>query len=134
MAQRIEKPVRRRVARTADLVIVGLTEAGGAAAIHAARLGRRVLIVDESTDRRACRRLRRSLRAAGEGGRRRVSVLTGVAVKWIDGAGIVEVVLLRHVRTGRLIGINTGAVLVTKALAASVIAPQRGASVRDASP
>jgi choline dehydrogenase-like flavoprotein len=99
--------------RTVDLVIVGMTAAGIAAAVDAAANGRRVLIVDESRDDRYRRQLRCALGAAGEASRRRVSTLTGVEVIWVDGTTAVEVVLLRQVKTRRLIGINTGAVLTT---------------------
>lgn len=108
---------------TTDLVIIGLTAAAAAAATDAARRGQRVLIVGESKDAGYCRKLRRALDAAGDGGRERVSMLAGVGVVSVDGIGRVEVVLVRQVKTSRLIGINTGAILVTIALASGVIAP-----------
>jgi len=109
--------------RTVDLVIVGMTAAGRAAAIDAARGGGRVLVVDKSGDKSYCQALRRSIKTACDGCRQRVSMLTGVEVLWVDGTSAIEVVLLRQIKTGRLIGINTGAVLLTTALPAGVIAP-----------
>lgn len=108
--------------RTVDLVIVGMTAGAGAAAIDAARRGQRVLVVGESANACFCQRLRRSLDVAGDGCRGRVSMLTAFEVVWVDGTNAVEVVLLRHVKTGCLIGINTSAVLVTTTLVSGVIA------------
>ena len=110
------------MSRTVDLVIVGMTAAARAAAIDAAHRRRQVLVVGESRDDCYCHQLRRSLDAAADGCRRRVAVLTGVEVVWVDGTTAVEVILLRKIKTGRLIGINTGAVLLTTALQAGVVA------------
>jgi hypothetical protein len=110
------------MSRTVDLVIVGMTAAARDAAIEAARRGRRVLVVGESRDNAYLTQLRRSLEVAGDGCRRRVSMLTGVEVVSVDGTTAVEVVLLRHVKTGRLTGINTSAVLATTDLASGVVA------------
>ena len=109
--------------RTVDLVIVGMTTAGSAATVDAAGRGTRVLVVTESRDGSSVRALRRSLKAAGEGWQERLSVLTGVEVVWIDGTSAVEVVLLRQITTGRLLGINTSAVFLTTAVPAGSIAP-----------
>jgi len=109
--------------RTVDLVIVGLTTAGGATAIDAVRRGKRVLVLTDSRDESSVRALRRSLRAAGNGCQQRVSVLTGVEVVWIDGTSAVEVVLLRQIATGRLLGINTSAVHLATPVPAGIIAP-----------
>jgi hypothetical protein len=109
--------------RTVDLAIVGMTTAGSAAAVYAARRGKRVLVVTIPRDGSSVRALRRSLKAAGEGCQARVSVLTGVEVVWIDGTSAVEVVLLRQIATGRLLGINTSAVLLAIAVPAGIIAP-----------
>ena len=109
--------------RTVDLVIVGTTTAGRAAAVDAARRGKRVLMVTDARDGSSFRALRRSLKAAGEGCQERMSVLTGVEVVWIDGTSAVEVVLLRQVATGRLLGINTSAVHLATAVPAGIIAP-----------
>jgi choline dehydrogenase-like flavoprotein len=115
--------------RTVDVVIVGMSTTGRAAAIDAAGRGRRVLVVDKSRNESHWQALRRSMNAAGDGCRRRVSMLTGVEVLWVDGTSGVEVVLLRQIKNGRLIGINTGAVLLTTALSAGVIAPMLRAEV-----
>ena len=106
--------------RTVDLVIVGMTAAAAAAAIDAVRRGKRVLVVCESKDARYCRRLRRMLNAAGDGSRTLVSLLAGFEVVSVDGIGAVEVVLVRNVKTGRLVGINTGAMLPTTPLASGI--------------
>lgn len=96
------------MSRTVDLVIVGLTDAARAAANEAARDGRRVLVVDVKTSSDRRRRFRRSL---GRDVRHRVSVMTGVEVVCVDGVKEIEAVLLRQVRTRRLIGINARAVI-----------------------
>ena len=96
-----------------DLVVVGLTAAGAAAAVDAARGGRRVLVVDRSTSRVRRRRLRLALTRAGRGLSRQVSIALGVDVVCVAGAGRVEAILLRRVRTGRLIGVNTSNLLDT---------------------
>lgn len=108
--------------RTTDLVIVGMTDAAAAAAADAARGGIHVLIVGESQNARYGRDLRRTLEAAGGGCRERVSILAGFEVISVDGIGAVEVVLIRNMKTGHLIGINTGAMLATVALAPCVVA------------
>jgi hypothetical protein len=107
---------------TVDLVIVGMTAAAAAAATEAARCGKRVLVVGRSKDACYCRDLRRTLDAAGDGCRGCVSMLAGFEVVSVDGISAVEVVLIRRVKTGCLIGINAGAILVTIALAAGVVA------------
>ena len=86
--------------RTADLVVVGMTDAAAAAATDAARHGKHVLIVGDLQDARYSRGLRRSLDAAGAGCRERVSILAGFEVVSVDGIGTVEVVLIRNLRTG----------------------------------
>jgi hypothetical protein len=115
--------------RTVDLVIVGMTANGGGAAIDAARRGRRVLVVDESRNRCCCRALRQALKTAGDDCLHRVSILTGVELVWVDGTTAVEVVLFRQIKTGRLIGINTAAVLMTTAFPIGFIAPMLRAQV-----
>lgn len=109
--------------RTVDLVIVGLTDAACAAAIAAARRQCRVLIAGGSSNAADRRRLGRLLKASGNGRGSRVSVLTGVEVVCVDGTTAIEVVLLRRMASGQLIGINTSAVLVTTALLPSVLSP-----------
>jgi hypothetical protein len=48
-------------------------------------------------------------------------ILAGFDVASVDGIGAIEVVLIRNVRTGHLIGINTGAMLATIALAPGIV-------------
>jgi hypothetical protein len=50
-------------------------------------------------------------------------LLSGVEVVWVDGTKTVEVVLLRHIKSGRVIGINAGRVVVTTDLPAGIISP-----------
>jgi NADPH-dependent 2,4-dienoyl-CoA reductase/sulfur reductase-like enzyme len=92
-------------------VIVGGHRVAMAAAIEAARRGMRVLIVIRSMRARFAGRLRQSLRAAGEGLEQHVTVLTGAEVVCVDGIHSVEAVVIRRIRTGRLIGINASAIL-----------------------
>jgi hypothetical protein len=107
---------------TVDLVIVGMTASAADAAVDAASRGQRVLVIGESKNARYCRRLRRALDAAGDGCRERVTMLAGFEVISIDGIGAVEVVLVRNIRTGGLIGVNTGAMLAATALAPGIVA------------
>ena len=97
--------------RTVDLVIVGAHPPATSAAIESARRGMRVLVVIRSRRTDVVRRLRRSLRAAGENVQRRVTVLTGAEVVCVDGVHSVEVVVIRGVQTGRLIAVNASAIL-----------------------
>ena len=106
---------------TVDLVIVGMTVAAAAAATEAARCGERVLVVGRSKDASYCRDLRRALDVAGDGCRECVSVLAGFEVVSVDGISAVEVVLIRQLKTGCLIGINAGEMLVTVALEPGVV-------------
>ena len=106
---------------TVDLVIVGMTAAAAAAATEAARCGKRVLVVGRSKDASYCRDLRRTLDVAGDGCRECVSVLAGFEVVSVDGISAVEVVLIRQLKTGCLIGINAGEMLVTVELAPGVV-------------
>jgi hypothetical protein len=106
-----------------DLVIVGMTTEAAVAATDAARCGYRVLIVDSSKDLHYCRNLRRVLRVACNDCGQRVSVLAGFEVLAVDGINAIEVVLIRELKTGRLVGVNTSAMLVTTAIKPGVIAP-----------
>jgi hypothetical protein len=111
---------------TVDLVVVGMTAAAVAATTDAALRGKYVLVVGESKNARYSRGLRRTLDNAGTGCRERVSMLAGFEVVSVDGMGAVEVVLIRNVRTGRLIGINTDAMLANRpASCRSVLRPRR---------
>ena len=106
-----------------DLVIVGMTANATAVATDASRRGLLVLVVGESKDAGYCRGLRRKLDGVGDGCRDRVTILAGFEVVSVDGIGAVEVVLIRQVTTGQIIGINTSAIVVTIALPSCVIAP-----------
>ena len=112
----------QHVTLTVDLVIVGMTDAAAAAATDAVRRGERVIVVGESKDACYCRGVRRAVHAAGASCRERLSMLAGFEVVSVDGIGAVEVVLVRNVKTGRLIGINAGALLATTALAPGIVA------------
>ena len=100
------------MSRAVELVIVGMTPDAGRAAVAAAREGRRVLVVDRSTDRGIVRRFRRSLEDA-DAVLRRIVIVSGVEVVCVDGIHEVEAVLLRRLESGMLIGINARAVLVS---------------------
>ena len=97
--------------RTVDLVIVGANARAAAAAIDAVRRGLRVLVVVRSRNARFGQRLRRSLRAAGEDLPRQLTVLTGAEVVCVDGIRSLEAVIIRRIRSGRLIGVNASAFL-----------------------
>src|SRR5262245_32455227 len=111
------------MSRTVDLVIVGLTAAGTAAAIDAARQGRRVLVVEPLWSPAARRRLRRAGTKVGRGLPRQVSVVMGVDVVCVDGANCVEAVVMRHVRTGRLVAVNASDILVADVAGGTQSAP-----------
>jgi hypothetical protein len=100
---------------TVDLVIVGITPAGMAAAIDAARCGRRVLVVDRSTSKARLRRFRHALANSGSGLQRQVRFAIGVDVVCVDRAKRVEAVVLRRIRTRQLVAVNASDLLVTAA-------------------
>jgi hypothetical protein len=54
-----------------------------------------------------------------------VSVLTGVEVACADGAPGIEAVVLRRIRSGRLIAVNARALLVTTRVTAGLETPGR---------
>ncbi len=97
--------------RTVDLVVVGSNARAAAATMEAARRGLRVLVVMRGRGAGFGRRLRRSLRAEGEGWPRQVHILTGVEVACVAGVHAIEAVVIRRIRTGRLIGVNASAIL-----------------------
>lgn len=96
--------------RTVDVAIVCGDEASVAAAIDAARGGMRVLVVIPPGSAGLAPHLRRSLRTAGVSSRQ-VTILTGAEVACVDGVNGIEAVVVRHLRTGRLIGFNAFAML-----------------------
>ena len=97
--------------RTVDLAIVGADAAAVGAAIDASRRGLRLLVVIRSKRATLARRVRRSLRAARVSPGPQVIVLTGAEVACVAGVGSIEAVVVRYVRTGRLVGFNASALL-----------------------
>lgn len=97
--------------RTVDLVIVGADAGAVAATIDAVRRGLRVLIVIRSTRASAAARLRQALRSAHLPRTRNITITTGAEVVCVDGVNGVEAVVVRDLRTRRLIGFNAAAVL-----------------------
>lgn len=95
--------------RTVDLVIVGADAGAVAATIDAVRRGLRVLIVIRSTRASVVARLRHSLRSAHLPPTRNITVMTGAEIVCADGVDGVEAVVVRHLRTKRLIGFNAAA-------------------------
>lgn len=95
--------------RTVDLVLSGEGGALLAAALEAIRSGQRLLVVLRPGDERAARRLHRALGRATSPGTSRASILTAAEVVCVDGIEGVEVVLIRHVRTGRVSAVNASA-------------------------
>lgn len=97
--------------RTVDVVIVGGDAAAVAEAIDAARRGLKVLVVLRSGSGNFARRLRQRFRRALALPQRRVIVLTGAEVACADGVHSIEAVVVRHIRTRRLVGFNASALL-----------------------
>ena len=93
--------------RTVDLVVAGTGDGALAAAVAALRRGQRVFVVLRSSDARVAHRVRRRLREAVGVNASQVSVTTGYEVVCVDGVEGVEVVVIRHGRTGRLRAVNT---------------------------
>jgi glycosyltransferase A (GT-A) superfamily protein (DUF2064 family) len=94
-----------------DLVVVGANARAAAATMEAVRRGLRVLVVMRGRGAGFGRRLRRSLRAVGEGLQRQVHILTGVEVACVAGVHSVEAVVIRRIRSGRLVGVNAAEIL-----------------------
>lgn len=97
--------------RTVDVVIVCGNEDAVAPLVDAALRGMRVLVVIRPGSAGLARHFRQSLRAAGVVSQRHVTFVTGSEVACVDGVHGVEAVVVRHVRTGRLIGFNASALL-----------------------
>lgn len=97
--------------RTVDVVIVGAGAAAVAEAIDAARRGLKVLVVIRSGRGNLARRLRQRFRRALELRQRRVSVLTGAEVACADGVHSIEAVVVRYIRSRRLVGFNASTLL-----------------------
>ena len=96
---------------TVDVVIVGANAAAIAATADAASRGLRVLLVIRPRLASLTRELRQSLRLVRVSSRRQVSVASGAEVACVDGVNGIEAVLVRHIRTGRLVGVNASALL-----------------------
>jgi 2-polyprenyl-6-methoxyphenol hydroxylase-like FAD-dependent oxidoreductase len=97
--------------RTVDVVIVGGGAAAMADAIGAARRGLKVLVVVRSRSGNLAQRLRQRFRRALEVSQPRVIVLTGAEVACVDGVHSIEAVVVRYLRSRRLVGFNASAVL-----------------------
>jgi predicted dinucleotide-utilizing enzyme len=92
-----------------DLVIAGSDRRALAAAADALGRGRRVLVLLRDRDPRVGRRLRRRLHAVASVHGAQLVVATGAQVVCVDGVNGVEVVVVRHTRTGRLSAVNASA-------------------------
>jgi len=97
--------------RTFDIVIVGADAAAIAATADAANRGQSVLLVMRPRLASLAREFRLSLRVVRLSSRRRVTVASGAEVACVDGVNGIEAVLVRHLRTGRLTGLNASALL-----------------------
>jgi len=97
------------VNRTVDLAIAGGGSGALAAAAAALQRGWRVLVLLPSPDGRDGRCFRRRLRTSVDVRQEQLTVLTNVAVVCVDGVEGVEVVVIRHTRTGRLSAVNVSA-------------------------
>ncbi len=99
--------------RSVDVVIVGGNAAATAATLDAIGRGLRVLVVIRLERLDLARRLRQTIRRAGRLAPRQLMVLTGAEVVCVDGVTAIEAVVVRHIRTGRLLAFNASAVLNT---------------------
>ena len=98
--------------RTVDLVIAGSGNGALAAAAAALHRGQRVLVVLRSRDARmGGQRVRRRLHKVANAHNGQLVVATNAAVVCVDGVDGVEVVVIRHARTGRLSAVNASAFL-----------------------
>jgi hypothetical protein len=107
---------------TADLVIEGATSTAFDAAVDAARRGLNVIVVDGAVRRSMMRGLRRRLRDQGIAPNA-ITLISGAELVLADGVGGVEAVIVRWLKSGRTIGINTPRVLVTSLRAARLRTP-----------
>ena len=96
---------RDQMTRTVDVVIVGGGATAVAEAIDAARRGLKVLVVIRSGSGNLARRLRQRFRRV-ELSQRRIIVLTGAEVACVDGVRSIEAVVVRYIRSRRLVGFN----------------------------
>ena len=98
--------------RTVDVVIVGKDAAAVAATIDAVRRGQRVLVVIRTRRSGFTRHLRQAIGTALVLSPGQITVLTGAEVACVDGVKSIEAVVVRLVRSRRLIGFNASALLV----------------------
>jgi thioredoxin reductase len=94
-----------------DIVIVGADADAVATALAQARAGQRVLIVVRARRSALVGRLRRAVREAGRTLGGRVAILTGAEVVCVDGVRSVEAVVMRDIRSGRLVAVNASAIV-----------------------
>ena len=113
--------------RTVDVVIVGGNAAAIAATIDAVRRGLRVLVVIRRRRSRVAWRLRHAIGAAGLAPQH-LTVVTGAEVACVDGVKSVEAVVVRQLRTGRLIGVNASTLVAFGRSARSCSSHRRCAS------
>ena len=107
---------------TVDVVVVGTNQRALAAAIEAARSGKRVLVIARTRGRELRRRIRRARGVAGAAASKRIKVLTGTEVECIAGIRAVEAVLARDIQTGRQVDVNATALLTFEDEAETLIA------------
>ena len=96
---------------TVDVVIVGASAAAIAATADAASRGLRVLLVIRPRLASLSREFRQSLRVIRASSPRQVSVASGAELACVDGVNAIEAVVVRQIRTGRLVGVNASALL-----------------------
>lgn len=97
--------------RTVDVIIVGGSLAAIAATVDAVRRGQRVLVVTRSRHPGLGRSLRQAIGLAGAPPPHQLTVLTGAEVACVDGVNAIEAVVVRQLKTRRLVGFNASALL-----------------------
>lgn len=100
--------------RTVDIVIVGGNAAAVAATIDAVRRGLRVLVVVRRSEPHLTRRFRQAVQRAAALSPRQLTILAGASVACVDGVNTVEAVIVKRLRTHRLIGFNASELLLSK--------------------
>jgi hypothetical protein len=97
--------------QTVDVVIVGGDGAAVAATVDALRRGLRVLVVIGARHSGVARRLRQAIETATVVvSPQQLIVLSGAEVACVDGVKSIEAVVVRHLRTRRLVGFNASAI------------------------
>ncbi|HTM03825.1 MAG TPA: hypothetical protein VL173_09995 [Vicinamibacterales bacterium] len=95
---------------TVDLVVTGNEQAALAVAVDAVRRGQRVLVVLPTADAPGVSRCRRAGRATQKADGR-LMVMSNAEVVCVDGVEVVEAVVIRNTRSGRLSAVNASAFL-----------------------